>query len=61
MLRKKGSGSGGSADSDDSFDDNPDDSYALYDANYSPKMGLNCLFRASACSWQCGGQGFESP
>ena len=47
--------------SDDNFDDNPDDSYYLYNTNYSPKMPLNCLFRGCACSWQCGGQGFESP
>ena len=46
---------------DDDFDDNPDDSYSLRNTNYRPKMTLNCLFSGYACSWQCGGQGFEFP
>jgi hypothetical protein len=45
---------------DDSFD-NRDDNGNLNYAPYSPKMHLLCLVTAPARSWQCGGQGFESP
>jgi hypothetical protein len=46
---------------DDSSDDNRDDTGPLNYAPYSPKIHLSCLVMAPACSWQCGGQGFESP
>ena len=42
-------------------DDNRDDSYSLSVDIYSLNVVLSCLVRAPACSWQCGGQGFESP
>jgi hypothetical protein len=45
----------------DSSDDNRDDSGPLSYVPYSPKMHVSCLITAPACSWQCGGQGFESP
>jgi hypothetical protein len=46
---------------DHRFDDNADDSCALNYA-YNTAFGLlNSLFSDPACSWQCGGQGFESP
>jgi len=46
---------------DDIGDDNRDDNYSLYDCSYSPKSLLSRLVRTPARSWQCGGQGFESP
>jgi hypothetical protein len=46
---------------DDSSDDNRDDSGPVNYVPYSPKMRVSCLVTAPACSWQCGGQGFESP
>jgi hypothetical protein len=46
---------------DDNRDDNRDDSGPLNYVPYSPKMHVSCLVTAPACSWQCGGQGFESP
>jgi hypothetical protein len=46
---------------DDNFDDNRDDSCAYNAAAYSPKVLVNRLVRSAARSWQCGGQGFESP
>ena len=46
---------------DDDFDDNPDDSYASKHTHYSRILAVSCLFRGYARSWQCGGQGFESP
>ena len=49
------------ARADDDFDDNPDDSYHSNHTHYSPILAVSCLFRGCACSWQCGGQGFESP
>jgi hypothetical protein len=42
-------------------DDNHDDNYSLNYGNYSPKSLLSCQVTAPARSWQCGGQGFESP
>jgi hypothetical protein len=44
-----------------SVDDNLDDNYSLNYGNCSPKSLLSCLVTAPARSWQCGGQGFESP
>jgi hypothetical protein len=44
-----------------SVDDNRDDNYSLNYGNRSPKSLLSCLVTAPARSWQCGGQGFESP
>jgi hypothetical protein len=46
---------------DDSSDDNRDDSGHLNYVPYSAKMHVSCLVTSPACSWQCGGQGFESP
>ena len=46
---------------DDSFDDNRDDSYPFNHGVYGPDVQLSRLVTASARSWQCGGQGFESP
>ena len=46
---------------DDSLDDNRDDNYSPNYGNYSPKSLLSRLVTAPARSWQCGGQGFESP
>jgi hypothetical protein len=46
---------------DDSFDDNRDDSYSVSVDISSLKSPLSCLVMAFAYSWQCGGQGFESP
>jgi hypothetical protein len=46
---------------DDNLDDNCDDNYSLNYGNYSPKSLLSCQVTAPARSWQCGGQGFESP
>lgn len=46
---------------DDDSDDNPDDSYHSNHTHYSPILAVSCLFRGYARSWQCGGQGFESP
>jgi hypothetical protein len=46
---------------DDSSDDNPDDSEPLNYADDSAKRRSLCLVRTPARSWQCGGQGFESP
>jgi hypothetical protein len=39
---------------DDSSDDNVDDSSYLNDTIYSKLRALLCLFKAPACSWQCG-------
>jgi hypothetical protein len=47
--------------SDDSPDDNCDDSYYPCASAYTTICGLSCLVTPSARSWQCGGQGFESP
>jgi hypothetical protein len=47
--------------SDDSLDDNCDDSFCPSDAAHTTICGRSCLVTASARSWQCGGQGFESP
>jgi hypothetical protein len=49
-----------SCPNDDSADDR-DDSAPLNYVPYSPKMHVSFLVTASASSWQCGGQGFESP
>jgi hypothetical protein len=46
---------------DYSCDDNRDDNGSLNHHRYSPLMHLSCLVTAPARSWQCGGQGFESP
>jgi hypothetical protein len=46
---------------DDNSDDNGDDSYCPNHDTYTTIANLSCLFTASARSWQCGGQGFESP
>jgi hypothetical protein len=46
---------------DDNSDDNPDYSCTPDNAHNCPKTVLSCLVTHSACSWQCGGQGFESP
>jgi hypothetical protein len=46
---------------DDSCDDNRDDSGSLNHHRYSSKMHVSCVVTAPARSWQCGGQGFESP
>jgi hypothetical protein len=51
----------GSWSVDDSLDDNGHDNYSLNCGNYSSKSLLSCLVTAPARSWQCGGQGFESP
>ena len=45
----------------DSCDDNRDDRGSLNHHRESPQMPLSCLVTAPARSWQCGGQGFESP
>jgi hypothetical protein len=47
--------------SDDNLDDNCDDSCCPSDAPYTTICARSCLVTASARSWQCGGQGFESP
>ena len=47
--------------SDDSLDDNCDDSCCPSDAAYRTMCSRSCLVTVSARSWQCGGQGFESP
>jgi hypothetical protein len=46
---------------DDSSDDNFDDSCVLNYADNTPIRLLKALFEPCAWSWQCGGQGFESP
>ena len=46
---------------DDNSDDNLDDIGPSNHHRYIPEMRLSSLFTAHACSWQCGGQGFESP
>jgi hypothetical protein len=46
---------------DDISDDNPDDSCTSNYAHDSAKTALSCLVTRSARSWQCGGQGLESP
>jgi hypothetical protein len=46
---------------DDSSDDNRDDTGPLNYVPYGPKMHVSCLVSDPARSWQCGGQGFESP
>ena len=46
---------------DDNSDDNRDDSCAPNNGHDSEKTCLFSLFTHSARSWQCGGQGFESP
>jgi hypothetical protein len=46
---------------DDDSDDNPDDSCTPNNAHDCTKMVVSCLITAPARSWQCGGQGFESP
>lgn len=46
---------------DDNCDDNPDDSCTPNNAHDNAKMVLSCLVVYFARSWQCGGQGFESP
>ena len=47
--------------SDDTLDDNDDDNPCSSDVDYRAFLVTSCLFRVRACSWQCGGQGFESP
>jgi hypothetical protein len=47
--------------SDDSFDDNHDDNCFLNHHPYTAEPPASCLFTVPAWSWQCGGQGFESP
>ena len=46
---------------DDNFDDNRDDNWPPNYVAYTAKCQLNGLITALARSWQCGGQGFESP
>ncbi len=46
---------------DDGCDDNRDYSGSLNNHRYSTKMHLSCRVSTPARSWQCGGQGFESP
>jgi hypothetical protein len=47
--------------SDDNSDDNADDSCCLNHVAYTTMRGPSRLVTVSARSWQCGGQGFESP
>jgi hypothetical protein len=49
------------APADDSFDGNCDDSCAPNYAYNTTNCLLNSLFTTPASSWQCGGQGFDSP
>ncbi len=58
---RKVTGSIGDAIADDSSDDNRDDSCTPNYADNTALFDLFCLFRHFAWSWQCGGQGFESP
>jgi hypothetical protein len=46
---------------DDDSDDNADDSCPTNYFHNTAFRLLNCLFTLLARSWQCGGQGFESP
>jgi hypothetical protein len=46
---------------DDNSDDNADDSCCLNHVAYTTMRGPSRLVTVSARSWQCGGQGFESP
>ena len=46
---------------DDNPDDNADDTHSFDGAAYKAFLMKSLLFRARACCWQCGGQGFESP
>jgi hypothetical protein len=46
---------------DNNSDDNTGDKCCLNHVTYTTIRGLTCLFTRSARSWQCGGQGFESP
>jgi hypothetical protein len=46
---------------DHDFDDNADDSCPFDHAHSSAARRPSSLFTGSARSWQCGGQGFESP
>jgi hypothetical protein len=46
---------------DDTFDDNRDDNGLHNYVAYTAKPQLKRLNTAPARSWQCGGQGFESP
>jgi hypothetical protein len=46
---------------DDNPDDNRDDSGSLNYHCYCRTTSLWCLVLVRARSWQCGGQGFESP
>jgi hypothetical protein len=46
---------------DDFLDDNADDSCLPNYVAYAAIRDLSPLVTDSACSWQCGGQGFESP
>ena len=48
-------------ESDDNPDDNADDTHSFDGAAYKAFLMKSLLFRARACCWQCGGQGFESP
>jgi hypothetical protein len=42
-------------------DDNHDDSRTPNNAHTCPSWVVFCLVTRFAWSWQCGGQGFESP
>jgi hypothetical protein len=46
---------------DDSLDDNRDDWHVQDYVGNRAACLLNALFTTRAPSWQCGGQGFESP
>jgi hypothetical protein len=46
---------------DHKSDDNPDDSRTPNNARNCPSRVVFCLVTRFAWSWQCGGQGFESP
>jgi len=46
---------------DDSSDDNREDNRMPNCTDNTAVSDLSCLFRRFAWSWQCGGQGFESP
>jgi hypothetical protein len=44
---------------DDNFDDNADDSRTLSHVHNTYSRTASCLFRAIACSWQCGVRGWS--
>jgi hypothetical protein len=45
----------------DNSDDNRDDNCSPNNRGYRAVSGVSCLVVSPARSWQCGGQGFESP